>query len=657
MSYLDVPRLHFSGWFQADVSTINNDVRTFQNASFVPEYQQLNQNGSWNPEGTGVYRFVDCVVSGGVLDGLALSDPSQDPAIGMRVENADRRAPGKLVDLDPQQQMVSEIWGMQVRLLDAARREALCGEYVPGPFCNLWKRQQTGVPRDQQLAANYQSVLDATAWADELDSPLLRALRDRSDDGMLSICFNVYGYGRDSTIPRYTMGHLVGSIGPYRRAEPKHYVFGRQMIADTSASLMVPAGGVYNVQGRFDTEACRLTLDLGNTFPIEDANSGLMDIGQVLVGVLRDNPQATMASVHASQVAIVGEVPYRNPDWYGQTAGVQDFDLRGQREAMALLPEHPLVLLSPVPASTTFKVLLQETVDGLYLRADQFVFRLDPGETGLLELRASRFGRPLAEADIALTPTQGLMGGSGGGATMSPPTRPDAAIPDIATPADAFAFPGRVRTDGDGYAAATLRMSDDGPGTPRGYIAGQLYGVAYRLDRQPPGYLSNPLNYVSVLAFSGKTVPDSPTWYDDIQPVFAQYGNLYPIMSRYVVDLNDYASVCTRLKALHLAFSLPRRDSNHMPVTRDLGRGDRDTILKWLSTPDVDGLPRLGRPAMASTAVASGGASEAAPQVPAASAPAQPDLGLLPEQGGGKTAFLLQFERRRRGATPSGDAP
>ena len=50
MSYLDSPRLHFDGWFQADVSTINNDVRFYQNASFVPEYQELNQNGSWNPE-------------------------------------------------------------------------------------------------------------------------------------------------------------------------------------------------------------------------------------------------------------------------------------------------------------------------------------------------------------------------------------------------------------------------------------------------------------------------------------------------------------------------------------------------------------------------------------------------------------------------------
>lgn len=33
MSDLEVPRLHFPGWFQADASTINNDVRTCRNAS------------------------------------------------------------------------------------------------------------------------------------------------------------------------------------------------------------------------------------------------------------------------------------------------------------------------------------------------------------------------------------------------------------------------------------------------------------------------------------------------------------------------------------------------------------------------------------------------------------------------------------------------
>jgi hypothetical protein len=32
MSCLDAPRLHVSGWFQTDVPTINNDVRTCRNA-------------------------------------------------------------------------------------------------------------------------------------------------------------------------------------------------------------------------------------------------------------------------------------------------------------------------------------------------------------------------------------------------------------------------------------------------------------------------------------------------------------------------------------------------------------------------------------------------------------------------------------------------
>jgi hypothetical protein len=641
VSYLDAPRLHFTGWFQADVSTINNDVRFFQNDSFVPEYQQYNQNGSWNPEGSGIFRFLDCSVTGGFLAGRALTDSSEDPIIGRLVENADRRAPGKLVDLDPQQQMVSEIWGMQVRLLDAARNELLRGEFKPGPFCNLWKRQQTGLPRDQQLAANYQSVLEDAVWAEKLDSPLLCALRDASDDGTLSIAFNVYGYGRDASIPRYTMGHVAGTIGPYRRAEPRHFVIGRQMIADTTQSMVTPAGGVFDIQGRFDDTAATLTLDMGNSFPIQDANSGLLDIGQILVGVLNTNPPVALATVDAAQVTLIGEVPYRNPDWYTQTSGIQTFDLRNNAAAFQALAQRPLVLITPVPSIPAYKVLLQESIDGLYVRADQFVFRIDPGQTGTLELHASRFGVPIADAQINLAPTQGMMGGSGGGATVSPPTRPRAAIPDIATPADVFTFPGTARTDANGFVEVALALSEKGPGTPRGYIAGQLYGVSYRLNDQPPGYLPNPLNYVSVLAYSRKEVPDIPTWYDDIQPLFAQYGNLYPIMSRHVVDLGSYQSVCSRVKALRLAFSLPMRDPNHMPVTRDLGPGDRATILKWLNSPGPDGLPVLGRPRLATTNTANAAAV-------AATEPEQPDLALQSIQGGGKTAFLMQFEQRRR---------
>lgn len=646
MSYLDSPRLHFRGWFQADVSTINNDVRFFQNESFVPEYQKLDQNKSWNPEGSGIFRLLDCSVTGGFLDGRSLTTGADDPVMGLSLQNANQRAPGKLVDLDPQQQMVSQIWGMQVRLVGPGAQTLFQGEYKPAAFTSLWQRQQQGAPMDQQLAASYQSVLEQVIWSDTSDSPLLQALEAATQDGMLSIEFNVYGYGRDSTIPRYTMGHIVGTIGPYRSGEPKHFVLGRQMIAYAPQSFTQPAGGVNNLQAKLSEDEFSLTVDFGNSFPILDANSGLMDIGQVLLGVLSSDPVARQTTIDSSQVTLIGEVPYLDAGWYTQTAGVQAFDLTNNPAAQELLPQRPLVLLSPIEASTSYKVLLQESINGVYVRADSFVFRIDPGETQQAEFYASRFGAPLAGSVVSVSATEGMMGGSGGGAKIEPPARPHAAIPDIGTPAEALGYAANVTTDANGCAALALIASPEGPGTPRGYISGQLYGLAYQLASQPVGYLSNPLNYVSILAYSKKELPEHPTWYQDIQPLFTQFGNLYPIMSRHVVDLKDYASVASRINILKLAFSLPMRDPNHMPVTRDLGAGDRATILKWLSSPGPDGLPLLGTPPIQPIELSAVAASGA------------PDIDLLPLQGAGKTSVVLQYEQRRKAAAKGtqGDA-
>src|SRR4051794_25419722 len=64
VSYLDNIRLAFSGRFQADISTVNNDVRHFDNASFVPQYQEfqtnVDANGWFNPTGSGAFRLIDC---------------------------------------------------------------------------------------------------------------------------------------------------------------------------------------------------------------------------------------------------------------------------------------------------------------------------------------------------------------------------------------------------------------------------------------------------------------------------------------------------------------------------------------------------------------------------------------------------------------------
>jgi len=649
VSYLDSPRLHFRGWFQADVSTINNDVRMFQNASFAPGYQQLNQNGSWNPEGTAIFRILDCAVTGGFLNGRQLG-PGDDPVIGMAVQNADRTAPGKLVDLDPQQQMVSEIWGMQVRLVNAGLATVMQGEFRPAAFVNLWQKQVTGVRRDQQLAACYQSVLEGVEWSAGSGSELLDAIAAASESSLLSIEFNVYGYARDSTIPRYTMGHIVGTIGPYKAGEPKHFTIGRQMIS-ALPPFSSAAEQVNTLQAKLAADGMSVTADFGNSFQIESANSGLLNIGTVQLGVLKTNTTQVLTTVDASQLVVIGEVPYLGTDWYTRTAGLQTFDLTGNEAARAALGSCPLVVISPVPGSTSYTVLLQESVGGLYVRADQFVFRINPGEAQNMEFYASQFGVPLPGVKISLSSQsadQTFMGGSGGGAAVDPPTRPKAAIPDIFTPADGVAYQASATTSANGYASVTLKGNPNGLGSPppRGYIAGQLYGINYQLANQPAGYAANPFNYISILAYAKKEVPDEPTWYSDIEQLFMQYGNLYPIMSKYVVDLRDYRSVVSRVKVLKLAFSLPAEDPNHMPVTRDLGADDRATILKWLDTKGPDGLPLLGRPP----------GDTVQPLVTLPSQPEEPELDLQPMQAAGKTAVIMRIQQRAARAANKGQS-
>ena len=55
MTYLDRPRLHFAGRFQATPSTVNNDVTNYLGPV---------SDAGWNPEGGAVWRLVGCRVPG-----------------------------------------------------------------------------------------------------------------------------------------------------------------------------------------------------------------------------------------------------------------------------------------------------------------------------------------------------------------------------------------------------------------------------------------------------------------------------------------------------------------------------------------------------------------------------------------------------------------
>jgi hypothetical protein len=635
MSYLDTPRIHFAGEFQVDISTINNVVGYYDTAAFTPQYQELNADGNdggWNPDGTGIFRLVGCRITGARLDGRLITTRDEDPVIGMAIESADDRVFGKLVDLDPQQQMVSQIWGMGLRLTDGTEPRLFAGDYVPAAFTNLWQRQQQAVPHDQVLAAVYQSVLENVVWSGHSTSAVLDALRQACKDGLLSIDMNVYGYGRDPASPRYTIGRVNGTIGQQRASEPRHFVMGRQMVAATPAgNPWQPTMGFAWFQCKVDEARRTVTADFGNCLEIETAEGGFVDQGKLFLAVLKTDLAILPATVAADDVAILGAVNYLAKDWYAQTAGVQDFAY-DDPWIVANIAERPLLLLTPL-AGDSYTVLVAESLGGLYVRADDFVFRLDPGgKPGTVAFYASRYGKPL-KGTISLFPNMGVIGVTGGQTPAGQPA--GVKIPKAGLPPDGVAYPDSLPTDADGKAVLSLKAIPLNPPTPRGYIDGQLYGIGYALAGQPAGTVVNPWNYISILVFSPFEPPAQPTWHADIQPILTQYGNLYPIMSRHLVRLDCYDSVVRNLRILKLAFSLPPENPNHMPVTRDLSAAKRATILQWLDRPGPDGLPLKGEPA----------ATAAAPRQPMATIePIAMDL--HPLQTRGKTAVLLEYRAR-----------
>lgn len=643
MSYLDGPRINFSGMFQADVSTINNDLKNFDVAHFDPGHQALGPGG-WNPEGTGSFRLVDCVVCGAAMQGKLLTSAADDPVIGMRLENAGQRVSGKLVDLDPQQQMVSEIWGMRLRLSDGGTDPIFAGAYATAAFTNLWLRQQqASAPHDQQLAAVYTSVLQGVDWRAHSGSPLLDAMRAASDDGWLSINMNVFGYGRDPSIARYTLGYAVGSIGPHRAASPKHFVVGRQLIPDIDQDTLGPVGGVAYVSCVVDKDAKRLSADFGNALPLRFADGGFVDLGPLQLALAKTDPDAALDKLALDAVVLLGEVDYPRealatgtsvaarsvPAWYAQTAGIVDLDYGKAGDWVAQhIGERALLVCTPTTAadgSSMVQVRVQESIHGLYVRPDQYVYRLDPGESAEVDIRCARFGLPYA-TKVAFGTNLGMMGGDGVGG------------PGPAINTGTLTYLESMKTGEDGRATLKITVPAAGPGNPRGYIDGQLYGVGCTLPEQPAGSVQNMWNFVSLLVFSRLDVPAQPNWYDDIQPIFQQYANLYPIMSRHLIDLGDYDAVLPHLRILEMAFSLPAEDPNQMPVTRDLSDARRQMILRWLRQPGPDGKPLKGTP---KPLRASAVPPEAPPEPPS-------DLQLDPLQTAGKTAIVLAYRARQR---------
>ena len=635
MSYLNNTRLVFSGTFQADVSTVNNDVRHFDNALWEPRFQDFQkpdgtEDGWWNPIGSGAFRLIDCRVSSvHYKEGTSTRSTSQDPAVGLMIGGANERVAAKLVDLDPQWQMASQIWGLEVRLTAGKEPPLAHGKFRHSAFRDLtFTRIHTAAGDGGPPSASFQSVLEGIAWsADSASSRALRELKEIAASDSLSMRLMTFAYVTKYGDPKFSLGTVCGAIGPYVANEPKTFVLGRRFVA-ADASLGRSWNGINYFTGAIDEGSSTLFIDLSNALQLTDTKGTVRDIGKLTVGIVLDPSIAEKAPVTPSNFQSLGEIDYRAPNWLFGTSGIYSVRLSAAQLKRALAA--PLALAAEQPPGNNL-VAIRENADGLMSCAEEFVQRIDSPAKGGLVVYTAQYGKLLAGAKVALSllpPQSGV-----GVGDPNAPNQPKAPVPDIGTPPEALSFPASVTSATDGR--ANIEFVVKSPNNPRTYLDGQIYLIAYAIDDEPPN--AHPqFDFIIVHARDSYAVPTKPAWIPDIAPIFTQYGNLYPIMSQRLVDLSNPESVKRNLKILQLAFSLDITDPNSMPVTRDLSAGKRAAIQRWLDRLEKEGDPTfVGGPRVRSELLAGG---EAAAAKVAANATEVLD---------GKTTFARSLKRDR----------
>lgn len=522
MSYLDVPRLHFAGTFSANPSTVNNTPRNFDPTVTHPIPQ-------WNPMGNHAWQFLNCKVQSAVN---AAGPVSEDPIIGAEVLSTNQPVMAKLVDLDTDQQGVSQIWGFHVRVA-VSPTDYFTGDFRVVCFNDLWGQVVGGTP-DSMFSAYYQSFLDDVVWSSQVCSPFMLQLQGVSP-ARLSIKFVVDGYQDDSTSPQFNQGRIVGTIGPAFADEPSNFVLGR--------ALRPPAqNGVLSFgYAQVDPLRQKVVFDLGNSIPTQSPAGPPSELGTL---------QAAIIPATGSPI-ILGDYDYTQAT-YQASAGVQEYSVSTAQ--LAQLENTPLgIVQTNAPASSV--VALQEGQNGTYVCATNQVYRMNPGDVDTIEVIALQFGKPAGGQQINLQ-----LGN----------------LND--TPASALTFPASVTTGPDGRASFPMTAAD--PGNPRKYIDGQVYGVTYdwQLDDDPNFPPDSGNNFVSVLVFD--SFAEAPTW-TNIQPILQQYAKLYPFMDS-IFQLDDPTVIQQNVAAFRQVLNIPVSDPRYMPVTRDMSRDKRQVILAWL---------------------------------------------------------------------------
>jgi hypothetical protein len=559
MSYLDRPRLTFFGQFTANPSTINNNPPNY--AEPLPYNESTDSNGNpdpgnvaWNSYGRGNFSLDNCAVTNIVMDGQGDPDPLQGALVTTQY--------GVLVDLDTQQQSVSQIIGMQLTV--SIGGGSVSGLFATTNFADMVtprinaQSSQAALSGDGQFSATYQSVLVNLCW-NEGQSAFLKRLKKISPS-QLSIRFNVDAFHDGTTEGTFTSGRVSGTIGPYSQGEPTTFTNARFLRPLKATSQF----GNYNfAPAKYDPKRGVLTIDLGNAIPttwpsgewptsaVPSVQVATLDFQGMGKGK-NPQPQYTVNTLLTPAVTT-------NDAAYQTTAFVAELTV--PESLRSTIGSTPLGIVSPEGKGL---LVMAENPTGAYANAEEWVFRMNPGEIASTTLWANHFGTPAAGVEIPLVAYTAMIGGGG--------------FP-VQKPKNAVQFPATLRTRADG--TATVLFQAGNPKNPRGPLDGQVYGFQWQWSED---VLRDRWAFFSVKVFDAVKVPDAPTWWDDVFPILRQYAYLYAAM-RQIIEIDDYQQVVANLSAIIERLTLPEGSPFYMPITRELSRDKLAILLKWAENP------------------------------------------------------------------------
>ena len=596
---MGLPRIHFNGLFKADVSTANNYAENY----LIAKYSEDVTYPSWNPNGTGEFTFVDCVVTALVYkNGNRANTREEDPLIGSRIINNPAMVPAKLVDLDsPDHDLSSTLYGMRFGINWSPiikTGDSFIGDWKPAILSrDVWSRQVNDTTADRYthtVATQGSSKLINVKWGKLESKALKQLLEGYKETNTLSVSVSVFNYTRPHQESRFLYGVVSGTIGVGTSEESLNFVgervmqvynktpfvdVSKQNTCASSENWMFTAYFSINQHGHHHQTT--VTVDFGNSIKI-DFGGRVCDFGPLYLAMCVSDTTLT------EKVEVIGRVTgYQNPSWYNETGGVIDFHLtdnQASRVSSSLFgvvhfigmhdhyePDgnYP-VCTDGQKSSPCAYVLLKES--RFYLRPiDHHVLRIEAEESILVRLRLREYGlQPKVRRQVKLKDLS--------------PNRPSKGY---------LTFTNPVTTDENGV--AIFNITANKIGRPRGKLEmdGEVFvfGYCVELEEESENADDEDLceeNYTNTISFLAweKIVYDEPVFWDQhIKPIFQQYERLYPAM-RSVLRLGEYEDVVKphNIQLLIKAMSLSVEHPSYMPVSRDLSPSRVKMILKWLQS-------------------------------------------------------------------------